>query len=72
MGGGAGPEVLAGPLFCLLNEPLLFINKRRDLGFTLIYMLEITVISPTLSRKTLAGSDSMPVNQCSRPIVMMS
>ena len=38
MGGGAGPagQVLAGPLFCRVNEPLLFLNKRRVLGITLL------------------------------------
>ena len=71
MGGGAGPagQVLAGPLFCLINEQIIFINERRVLGLT--YCLP----SFSLSRYMLAGSDRMPVNlelRCSQPIVMMS
>ena len=36
MGSGAGPagQVLARPLFCLINEQLLFIDERRVLGLT--------------------------------------
>ena len=45
MGGGAGPagQVLAGPLFCLINEQLLFINKRRVLGLTYLFAIFLSV-----------------------------
>ena len=54
MGGGAG-QVSAGPLFCLVNEQIIFINERRVPGLTCLP-------SFSLSRYMLAGSDRMPVN----------
>ena len=45
MGGRAGPagQVLAGPLFCLINEQIIFINERRVLGLTYLFTIFLSV-----------------------------
>ena len=45
MGGGAGPagQVLAGPLFCFINEQIIFINERRVLGLTYLFAIFFSV-----------------------------